>query len=125
YITPTTVGKGPRALTWDDLSGLHHSGRFSVQARTFSGLDLVQARKDRSPEDFEKYARGEIERGKVTVEQRLVKPVSFQAWPHGAHDKTLMDIAAELGFHASVTFGDRPASLAQPMQALSRFVMHD
>lgn len=125
YITPTTVGKGKRALTWDDLSGLHHSGRFSVQARTLSGNDLVQARQNHSPEAFEKFARDEMEKGKVTVEQRLVKPISFQAWPFGSFDKGLMDIAADLGFHASVTLGDKAATLADPMQALSRFVMHD
>jgi hypothetical protein len=125
YITPTTVGKGKRALTWDDLSGLHHSGRFSVQARTFSGIDLVQARKDRSPEAFDKFAFEEMESGRITVEQRLVKPVSFQAWPAGAHDKGLMAIAAGLGFHASVALGDKPASLADPIQGLSRFAMHD
>lgn len=125
FITPNHVGKGKQALTWDDLSGLHHSGRFSVQARTLSGVDLVKERQNRSPEAFEKFALNEMHRGKETVEQRLVKPVSFQAWPFGAFDKPLMDMATDLGFHASMALGDKAASLADPIQALSRFAMHD
>lgn len=125
YITPDNVGKGRQALNWDDLSGLHHSGRFSVQARTQSGGDLVKARQGRSPEEFAKYARDEMKKGKETVENRLVKPVSFQAWPFGSYDNELMDIAADLGFHASMALGDRPASLSDPRQAMPRVPMHD
>lgn len=125
YITPDNVGKGRQVLSWDDLSGLHHSGRFSVQSRTLSGGDLVKAREGRSPEAFAKYARDEMKKGKETVENRLVKPVSFQAWPFGAHDDELMAIAADLGFHASMALGNRPASLGDPRHALPRMAMHD
>jgi hypothetical protein len=125
FITPNHVGQGKRVLSWDELSGLHHSGRFSVQARTLSGADLVQAHRNRSDEAFEKFIAEEMQSGKDTIQNRLVKPVSFQAWPAGAFDQTLMKIAEALEFQASFALGDRPASLGDPKQAIPRFVMHD
>lgn len=125
FVTPDNVGQGKDALSWDALSGLHHSGRFSVQSRTLSGLDLMKERRNHAPEEFAKFAEAEILRGKETVEQRLVKPVFFHAWPHGAVDKELMAIAEKLEFQASVALGNRPATLADPMQGLPRTVMHE
>ncbi|MFT3858678.1 MAG: polysaccharide deacetylase family protein [Aquabacterium sp.] len=125
YISPEQVGKTKTCLSWDDLSGLHHSGRFSVQSRCLSGVDLLKERRNRSDEDFATYAGNEMIKGKETVENRLVKPVSFQAWPFGSADKRLMDLAEAIGFHASVSLGDRPVTLADAMQGMPRFVMSD
>lgn len=125
FIYPSAISNAKYAMTWDQLKGLHHSGRYSVQSHTYWHPNLVKERRERKPEDFEEFATMQLKKSKDVLQDRLFKPVNYLAWPFGMYDEGLMAMAQDLGYMASVGLGERPCTDKDPLHAIPRYLMVD
>ena len=124
FIYPSAVSNASYAATWQDLRALA-TGGIDIESHTFWHANLVQERRRRAPEDFERFARDQLQRARQRLASELGRTVRLLAWPFGLTDAGLMALAADTGHDAAFVLGNRPVSPADALQALPRWLMTD
>ena len=76
-------------------------------------------------DEFRRAALAQLRNSKATLERRLAHRVSLLAWPFGLEDKTLQAMAAECGYEAAFSLGNRSVTQDDPIHALPRHLMVD
>lgn len=125
FIYPSAISNASYAMRWEHLTQLQASGQFDVQCHTYWHPNLVKERKQQTPEDFERFARMQLQKSRSVLEARMGKAIAYLAWPFGLYDEGLMDLAAQMGYQASLALGNKACTANDPMQALPRFLMVD
>jgi peptidoglycan/xylan/chitin deacetylase (PgdA/CDA1 family) len=125
FIYPSAVSNARYAMTWPDLRALAAGGGIDVESHTFWHANLVQERRLRSPDDFDRFARDQLLRARQRLASELGRWVRLLAWPFGLADSGLMALAADTGHEASFVLGNKPVTESDPVQALPRWLMTD
>jgi len=125
FVYPSAISNASYAMTWPQLRELLAEPGFTVQSHTFWHPNLLQERRRMSPDAFQRFAADQMRRSREVIEQRLSQPVSMLAWPFGLSDGALWTQAAECGYQAAVTLGNRSASMQDPLYAVPRHLIVD
>jgi len=125
FVYPSAISNASYAMTWPQLRELLAEPGFTVQSHTFWHPNLLQERRRLSPDAFQRFAADQLRRSLEVIEQRLSQPVSLLAWPFGLSDEALWKQAAECGYQAAVTLGNRSASMHDPLYAVPRHLIVD
>lgn len=125
FIYPSAISNARYAMRWEDLRELQDTGHYAIESHTYWHPHLVRERRQRTPEDFDRFARHQLTRAKAVLQERMGRPVQHLAWPFGMSDAGLQTLAAQTGHAAAFGLGNRPASLTDPVFDLPRYLMVD
>lgn len=125
FIYPSAISNARYAMRWEDLRELQDTGHCTIESHTYWHPHLVRERRQRTPEDFDRFARHQLSRAKTVLQERMGRPVTHLAWPFGMSDAGLQALAAQTGHAAAFGLGNRPASLTDPVFDLPRYLMVD
>lgn len=125
FVYPSAISNASYAMTWSDVADLAARPGVSVQSHTFWHPNFIQERRRLSPGAFTKFAADQLRRSRDVIEQRLSRPVSLLAWPFGLSDEGVRRQAADSGYRAGFSLGNRSATLADPIFDLPRHLMVD
>ena len=125
FVYPSAISNASYAMTWPQLRELLAEPGFTVQSHTFWHPNLLQERRRMSPDAFQRFAAGQLQRSRDVLQQRLSHTVSLLAWPFGLSDEALWTQAAGCGYQAAVTLGNRSASMQDPLYAVPRHLIVD
>jgi peptidoglycan/xylan/chitin deacetylase (PgdA/CDA1 family) len=125
FVYPSAISNASYAMTWPQLRELAAEPGFSVQSHTYWHPNLVRDRSRLAPDDFRRYAANQFMRSRDTIEQRLGHPVTLLAWPFGLSDDALAAQAAEAGYQAAFSLGNRSAAADDLPYAVPRHLIVD
>jgi peptidoglycan/xylan/chitin deacetylase (PgdA/CDA1 family) len=105
---------GRRMLSWSQVAAIADSGiECGAHSVTHPQLDVLPPGA----------AREEIVRSRAVLEDRLVRPVTSFAYPHGYLDRRLRQMVIELGFASACAVGHAMSSTVDDRYALVRLVV--
>jgi len=125
FIYPSAISNASYAMTWDQLRELADGPEFTVQSHTYWHPNLLRERQRLPPDVFRQFAADQLQRSRNVLQQRLLKPISLLAWPFGLSDEGLCTQAAESGYLAAFSLGNRSATIQDPLYAVPRHLMVD
>lgn len=125
FIYPSAISNASYAMTWAQLAEMAESGLVEVQSHTFWHPNFNVERKRLSTADYERFVRDQFIKSKAVLEQRLGGVVDLLAWPFGIYDEQLMQWARAAGYRAAFTIERRPATRADSLMALPRYLVVD
>ena len=125
FIYPSAISNASYAMTWPQLRELAARSDFSVQSHTYWHPDLLRERERLAPDVFRRFAADQLQRSRDVLQQRLSRPISLLAWPFGLSDEGLRAQAAEGGYLAAFSLGNRSATIQDPLYAIPRHLMVD
>jgi peptidoglycan/xylan/chitin deacetylase (PgdA/CDA1 family) len=108
FIYPSAISNASYAMTWEQLATLAGSGLFAIQSHTFwhPRFDLEKQRL--APADYREFVTMQLVRPRSAIKERLGVNADLISWPFGITDDELLQMAAECGYVAGVTLGERP-----------------
>lgn len=125
FIYPSAISNATYAMTWAQLRELSGDGTASVQSHTYWHPDLLRERDHMPPAAFHGFVANQLQRSRDVLEQRLGQPVTQLAWPFGRSDGTLARQAADAGYLAAFSLGNRSATADDPLYAVPRHLVVD
>lgn len=125
FVYPSAISNAIYALTWPQLRELAADPLVSVQSHTFWHPNLLREQDRMPPDAFHRFAADQLTRSRDVIEQRLARPVSLLAWPFGLSDEGLQAQAAQAGYRAAFSLGNRSASASDPLYAVPRHLIVD
>lgn len=125
FIYPSAISNAAYAMTWAQLRELAADTRVSVQSHTYWHPDLLRERRRMTPVAFQRFAADQLTRSRDTLEQQLGRPVTLLAWPFGQSDDALAQQAAQAGYLAAFSLGNRSATAADPPFTVPRHLVVD
>ncbi len=125
FIYPSAISNAAYAMTWAQLRELAADTRVSVQSHTYWHPDLLRERRRMAPAAFQRFAGDQLTRSRDMLEQQLGRPVTLLAWPFGQSDDALARQAAEAGYLAAFSLGNRSATAADPPFTVPRHLVVD
>jgi long-chain acyl-CoA synthetase len=125
FIYPSAISNAPYALTWRQLEEMKASGLVEVQSHTYWHPNFRTERQRLSPEAFVDFVQHQLLWSKQAIEKHLGGKVDLLAWPFGIYDPELMRAAGAAGYVAALSIGRRPATLAESVMALPRYIVSD
>jgi len=125
FVYPSAISNASYAMTWPQLRELAADPRVSVQSHSFWHPNLVQERARLPSAEFQRFAATQLTRSREVIEQHLSQAVDLLAWPFGLGDEGLAEQAAQAGYRAAFSLGNRPAAAADRVYAVPRQLMVD
>jgi len=125
FIYPSAISNASYAMTWDQLREMKDTGLVAIQSHTYWHPNFKTERKRLDDEAYAKLVKGQLEKPRAVLRQRLGAEADVLAWPFGIHDPALEAAAAAAGYRASLALGERRARPTDPAQALPRFLIVD
>ena len=125
FIYPSTISRGPHALTWNQLQALQQTGLFDIQGHTYWHPDFNQEKKRLTPAAYEKFVHVQLVNSKRILENKLNKKITFLAWPFGIYDHQLEQAAQQAGYVMSFSIDDETANKHFRPMAQPRFMMRE
>lgn len=125
FIYPSAISNASYAMTWAQLAEMQASGLVEVQSHTFWHPNFNTERKRLSSADYERFVHEQFAKSKAVLEMRLGGTVDLLAWPFGIYDEQLMQRAQSAGYRAAFTIERRPATRADKLMALPRYLVVD
>lgn len=125
FIYPSAISNAPYALTWEQLAEMKKSGLVDVQSHTYWHPNFRVEKKRLTPDAFQKFLQKQLVFSKQALEHHLGGTVDLLAWPYGIYDPELMSAAAKAGYVAAFSIDRRPATEAEPIMALPRYIVSD
>ncbi|HYA27358.1 MAG TPA: polysaccharide deacetylase family protein [Acidobacteriota bacterium] len=123
FIYPSAISNADYAMTWEQLSELKQTGFFDIQSHSFWHPNFTEEKRRLTHDAYDKFVRAQLVRSKDTLEKKLQGQVDMLAWPFGIFDDELINIARESGYHAGFTIEGRPATPADSIMALPRYLV--
>lgn len=123
FVYPSAISNATYAMTWPQLRELAADPGVSVQSHSFWHPNFVRERARQLPEDFQRFVATQLSRSREVIEQRLARPVDLLAWPFGLGDDGLAEQAAQTGYRAAFSLGNRSASAVDPVYAAPRHLI--
>jgi peptidoglycan/xylan/chitin deacetylase (PgdA/CDA1 family) len=125
FIYPSAISNATYAMTWAQLRALADDAGVSVQSHTYWHPNLLRERERMSPDAFERLAIGQLKRSREVLERQTGRSVTLLAWPFGLTDAGLPRQAAQAGYLAAFSLGNRSADAADPLYDVPRHLMVD
>lgn len=125
FIYPSAISNASYAMRWEQLRELLDQGFYSLGSHSYWHPHLLRERRSRTLEDFQRFAEFQLRRSRAVLEQRLGRPATLLAWPFGAFDAGLMDLAAQVSYEAAFGLGERACTRVDPLYGLPRHLMVD
>ncbi|GLU31110.1 polysaccharide deacetylase family protein [Trinickia caryophylli] len=125
FIYPSAISNASYALTWEELARLRDTGMFDVQSHTYWHPNFNVERRQRTPDDFRRFAEKQLQGSRASIEQKLGGSVDLLAWPFGIVDEELEGLAAQAGYRAAFALGARLADKQSHRYAVTRFLITD
>jgi peptidoglycan/xylan/chitin deacetylase (PgdA/CDA1 family) len=125
FIYPSAISNAPYALTWQQLAEMKNSGLVDVQSHTYWHPNFRTERKRLAADAFQQLVRNQLVWSKQAIERHLGGSVDLLAWPFGIYDPELIREAAKAGYVAAFSVDRRPATLAESIMALPRYIVSD
>lgn len=125
FVYPSAISNAGYAMTWPQLAALAESPGLSVQSHTFWHPNLLREQRSRPPDAFRQFALTQLRRSRDTLQRHLGRPVDLLAWPFGLSDAGLQALAAEAGYAAAFSLGNRSATAADPLFDVPRHLIVD
>lgn len=94
FLITDFVGHNGRYLTWKQVKEMHEHG-MNFESHTLSHVELPRA----SDEDL----YNQLAKSKEVIESRLNQKVNCLAYPGGAYDRRVIQLAKEAGYQAAFT----------------------
>lgn len=123
FVYPSAISNASYAMTWDQLRELARSGLYDIQSHTYWHPNFKTEKRQRTPQDYARFADAQLARAKEKLEKTLGSPVDMLAWPFGIHDADLMRRAAQAGYVAAFTIERRHTAPADHMLAMPRYLI--
>lgn len=125
FLYPSAISRADYALTWEQVRSLADTGLFDVQSHTYWHPHFWREKRRRTPDDYTRFVVFQLARSREVLAERLGARVDMLAWPFGIYDDDLVGAAVAAGYVAAVTLDRRPASAADRLLALPRYLMDD
>jgi len=125
FIYPSAISNAPYAMTWAELQELTQSGLFDVQSHTYWHPNFRTEKARLPPQQYASFVRAQLTKSRQVLEQRLGTAVDLLAWPFGIYDEDLVGKATDAGYVAAVTLERRPATAADPLMTLPRYLVRE
>jgi len=125
FVYPSAISNAAYAMTWEQLEALRDSGLADIQSHTYWHPNLLRERRQRTPEDFARFADWQLRHSREVLERRLGIHVDLLAWPFGLQDADLRARAARAGYVAAFTLEHRPVRAGDDLLALPRYLITD
>jgi peptidoglycan/xylan/chitin deacetylase (PgdA/CDA1 family) len=123
FAYPSAVSNASYAMTWQELRELKATGLFDVQSHTYWHPNFKQERRRLSAAEFDRFVTMQLAKSKAKIEKELGGPVDLLAWPFGIWDEDLLKRAAAAGYVATFSIVARPATRADRVALLPRFLL--
>lgn len=101
----------PNVISWDQLKEMTASGLVDIQAHSVTHPNFEQKRRSLSPDAFRQFAMTELQKSKAILEENLGQKISYFAWPYGAFDRSLGELAEKAGYEAAFGTDGAPVDL--------------
>jgi peptidoglycan/xylan/chitin deacetylase (PgdA/CDA1 family) len=125
FVYPSAISNASYALRWEQLQELRATGLFDIQSHTYWHPNFKKEKQRLSPEQYRQFVEKQLRRAKDTLESRLGVQVDLLSWPFGIYNDELIAHATAAGYVAAVTLDRRPATPADRLMALPRYLMTD
>ncbi|HJW03357.1 MAG TPA: polysaccharide deacetylase family protein [Azospira sp.] len=125
FIYPSAISNVSYAMTWEQLAELQATGLVEIHSHTYWHPNFHVEKKRLAPEAYAVFVRNQLEKPRRVLQARLGVATTFLAWPFGIYDTDLEAAAAAAGYTAAFTLDARPASPADRLLALPRYLMVD
>lgn len=125
FIYPQTISTGKNAMTWEELLSLEKTGWFDVQSHTYSHPNFKHAKRQMSPDTYQRFMQKELGAAKKILEEKMGKKIVYLAWPFGIYDAELEQQAAAAGYEMAFTIDARTANRGYRPMAQPRFMIID
>lgn len=125
FVYPSAISNASYAMTWEQLRELARSGLYDIQSHTYWHPNFKTEKRQRTPQDYARFADTQLVRAKEKLEKTLGSPVDMLAWPFGIYDADLMRRAAQAGYVATFTIERRHTAPADHMLAMPRYLITD
>lgn len=125
FTYPSAISNASYAMTWEQLREVKATGLFDIQSHTYWHPNFKKEKKKLTPAEYEKLVSTQLTKAKSRLEKELGGNVDLLAWPFGIYDDELLQQAAAAGYTATFTIERRPASGADSVMKLPRFLLLD
>lgn len=125
FVYPSAISNAGYAMTWAQLTTLSQTPGLAIQSHTFWHPNLLRERRNQPTETFRRFALTQLRQSRDALQQRLGRPVDLLAWPFGLSDAGLQAQAAEVGYAAAFSLGNRSATAADPLFDVPRHLIVD
>lgn len=125
FVYPSAISNAAYAMTWEQLKALRDSGLVDIQSHTYWHPNLLRERRQRTPEDYARFADWQLQRPREVLEHKLGGRVDLLAWPFGLQDADLRARARRAGYVAAFSLEGRPVHAGDDPMALPRYLITD
>lgn len=125
FIYPSAISNASYAMTWSQLLDLAAQDGVAIQSHTLWHPNLLRERRNQAPEAFQRFAMAQLRQSRDILQRRLGRPVEHLAWPFGLSDAGLQAMAAEVGYTAAVSLGNRSATAGDALFDVPRHLIVD
>jgi peptidoglycan/xylan/chitin deacetylase (PgdA/CDA1 family) len=125
FTYPSAISNASYAMTWDQLREVKGTGLFDIQSHTYWHPNLKQEKRKLAPAEYNKLVTTQLTRSKARLEQELGGTVDLLAWPFGIYDQELLSQAIATGYVATFSIEARPATAADKVMILPRYLLTD
>ncbi len=123
FLYPSAISNASYAMTWEQVRELKKTGFFDLQSHTYWHPNFKKEKKKLSADEYEKLVGMQLRKSKEKLEKELGGGIDMLAWPFGIYDDHLAAKAKEAGYIAAFTIERHPASAADNMMMLPRYLM--
>ncbi|KAK45615.1 polysaccharide deacetylase [Caballeronia jiangsuensis] len=123
FVYPSAISNADYALSWEQTRALAQSGLFDIQSHTYWHPNFKHERERRSPSDYVRFVRQQLEMSRQRIEAHTRQPVDLLAWPFGIYDDQLMALASQERYVAAFSLDARPVRRGDSRLALPRFMI--
>lgn len=123
FIYPSVISNASYGMTWDQLKALVATGYVDIQSHTYWHPNFKQEKKRLTPNEFDRFARVQLEKSKRKLEQQMGSPVRILAWPFGIYSPELEQMAETAGYEMALSIDRRHANQQDAMMAVPRYLI--
>jgi peptidoglycan/xylan/chitin deacetylase (PgdA/CDA1 family) len=123
FVYPSAISTLHFALTWEQIAEMQASGLIDVQSHSHTHPNMSLEEHSLSGPTFDQFIRRELDLSRQAIEARTGRKCDMLAWPYGIYDAALEQDAQKVGYIAAFGLGRRPATPADDIMALPRFVI--
>lgn len=123
FIYPETISNGKNTLTWEQLKELQASGLVDIEGHTYSHPNFKIEKRSLSPANYEKFVKGELEKSKNILENKLGTKITLLAWPFGIYDNYLEQAAKDSGYTMAFSIDAHTANKTYRPMSQPRFMI--
>lgn len=123
FIYPSAISVLHFALTWEQIAEMQASGLIDVQSHSYTHPNMSLEEHRLSGPAFDQFIRRELDLSRQVIEAQCGRRCDLLAWPYGVYDAELKQDARRAGYIAAFGIGRRPATPADDILALPRYVI--